>query len=64
MVNAADYTVWRDNLGAMLGAGSRTAVPGPKSAVLMLAALVGAAISASGGRVFEPISLASPGTSR
>jgi hypothetical protein len=36
-VNAADYTVWRNNVGAMLGAGSlnETTVPEPAAAALL-----------------------------
>jgi hypothetical protein len=38
-VNAAEYTVWRNNLGAMLGAG--TSVPEPSSLALLVLGLAG-----------------------
>ncbi len=41
LVDAADYTVWPDNLGAGAGSGSLASVLEPSVACLTLAGLIG-----------------------
>jgi len=54
-VNAADYTVWRNNLGATLGSGTivNTSVPEPSAAVLLAVGLAIVAMRAGDRRQLD-----------